>query len=168
MKDHTKICVEIFCELTKKTTEQLHKVATLCMDDHQFKEDENEAVQELSTIYSPIILKTLWETCCFVTVIKHAFRAVTKWTKSSDKRLTLMISYIHHASEYRQHCYEESKHDIPCLDYKEKKADQLSNKTNGLSLTNCSDLKWISTSLLHSQAHQYVSAYFFVFSDSVL
>ena len=32
-------------------------------------------------------------------------RAVTKWTKSCDKRLARLISYIHHASEYRQQCY---------------------------------------------------------------
>ena len=32
-------------------------------------------------------------------------RAVTKWTKSCDKRLSRLISYIHHTSEYRQYCY---------------------------------------------------------------
>ena len=31
-------------------------------------------------------------------------RAVTKWTKASDKRLEHLISYIHHTSEYRQCC----------------------------------------------------------------
>ena len=28
-----------------------------------------------------------------------------KWTKSGDKRLARLISYIHHSSEYRQYCY---------------------------------------------------------------
>ena len=32
-------------------------------------------------------------------------RAVTKWTKSCDKRLARLISYIHHTIEYRQYCY---------------------------------------------------------------
>ena len=32
-------------------------------------------------------------------------RAVTKWTKSCDKRLARSISYIHHTSEYQQCCY---------------------------------------------------------------
>ena len=32
-------------------------------------------------------------------------RAVTKWTKSCDKRLALFISYIHHTSEYQRYCY---------------------------------------------------------------
>ena len=32
-------------------------------------------------------------------------RAVTKWTKSCDKRLARLISYVHHTSEYKQYCY---------------------------------------------------------------
>ena len=32
-------------------------------------------------------------------------RAVTEWTKSCDKRLASLISYIHHTSEYLQCCY---------------------------------------------------------------
>ena len=31
--------------------------------------------------------------------------AITKCTKSCDKRLVRLISYIYHTSEYRQHCY---------------------------------------------------------------
>ena len=40
MEGHAKKCVEIFCELANKTTQQLYKVATPCIDDHQFKEEE--------------------------------------------------------------------------------------------------------------------------------
>ena len=32
-------------------------------------------------------------------------RAITKWTKACDKRLARLISYIHHTSEFWQHCY---------------------------------------------------------------
>ena len=32
-------------------------------------------------------------------------RAVTQWTKSCDKRLARLVSYIHHTSEYRQYCH---------------------------------------------------------------
>ena len=32
-------------------------------------------------------------------------RSVTKWTKSFDKRLARLISYIHHTSEFKQYCY---------------------------------------------------------------
>ena len=50
MEGHAKKCVEIYCELAKKTTQQLYKVATPCMDDPLFKkEEENESVGEFST-----------------------------------------------------------------------------------------------------------------------
>ena len=57
MEGHAKKCVERYCELANKTTQQLYKVATPCMDDHQFKEEENESVGELSTVCSQIVLK---------------------------------------------------------------------------------------------------------------
>ena len=38
MEGHAKNCVEKYCEHVNKTTQQLFKAATLCMDDHQFKE----------------------------------------------------------------------------------------------------------------------------------
>ena len=38
MEGHAKKCVERYCELANKTTQQLFKVATPCIDDHQFKE----------------------------------------------------------------------------------------------------------------------------------
>ena len=43
MEGHAKKCVERCCELANETTQQLYKVATPCMDDHQFKEEENES-----------------------------------------------------------------------------------------------------------------------------
>ena len=36
MEGHGKKCVERYCELANKTTQQLYTVATPCMDDHQF------------------------------------------------------------------------------------------------------------------------------------
>ena len=51
MEGHVKKCVERYCELATKTTEQLYKVATPCMDDHQFGEEENGPVGELSIVY---------------------------------------------------------------------------------------------------------------------
>ena len=36
-----KKCVERYCELANKTTQQLYKVATPCIDDHQFTMDES-------------------------------------------------------------------------------------------------------------------------------
>ena len=41
----------------------------------------------------------------FLWSVNKLARAVTKWTKSCDKRLMRLISHIHHTSEHRQHCY---------------------------------------------------------------
>ena len=60
MEGHAKKCVERYCELANKTTQQLFKVATPCMYDHQSKEEENESVGELSTVCSQIVLKCLY------------------------------------------------------------------------------------------------------------
>ena len=32
-------------------------------------------------------------------------RSITKWTKSCDKRLVCLISYIHHTCGYKQYCH---------------------------------------------------------------
>ena len=57
MEGHAKKCAERCCELANTTTQQLYKVATPCIDDHQFKEEEIESVGELSTVCSQIVLK---------------------------------------------------------------------------------------------------------------
>ena len=44
MEGHTKKCVERYCELANKTTQQLYKVSTPCIDDHHFKEEELKSV----------------------------------------------------------------------------------------------------------------------------
>ena len=44
-----KKCVERYCELVNKTTQQLYEVVMMCVDDHQFKEEEVGSVGELST-----------------------------------------------------------------------------------------------------------------------
>ena len=102
----------IFCHRHKYTqkysTQQLFGVATPCMDDHQFKEEENESVGELSTVCSQKFLKCLYLLRIgrpdILWSVNKLARALPKWTKSSDKRLARLISYIHHASEHRQHC----------------------------------------------------------------
>ena len=40
MEGHAKKCVERSCELAIKTTQQLYKVSTPCIDDHHFEEEE--------------------------------------------------------------------------------------------------------------------------------
>ena len=109
MVGHAKKCVERYCELANKTTQQLHKVSTPCIDDHHFKEEETKSVGELSSTCSQIVL-----TCSYLARIgrpdilwsvNKLARSITKWTKSCDKRLNRLISYIHHTSEYKQYCH---------------------------------------------------------------
>ena len=59
VEGHAKTCVERYCELANKTTQQLYKIRTPCMD-HQFKEEESESVGELSTGCSQTVLKCLY------------------------------------------------------------------------------------------------------------
>ena len=47
MEGHAKKCVERYCELANKTTQQLYKVSAPCIDDHHFKEEEMKSVGEL-------------------------------------------------------------------------------------------------------------------------
>ena len=76
MAGHAKKCVERYCELANKTTQQLYKVSTPCIDDPDI----------------------LWS-------VNKLARSITKWTKACDKRLNRLISYIHHTCEYRQYCH---------------------------------------------------------------
>ena len=44
MVGHAKKFVERYCELANKSTQQLYKVSTPCIDDHHFKEEELKSV----------------------------------------------------------------------------------------------------------------------------
>ena len=109
MEGHAKKCVERYCELANKTTQQLYKVSTRCIDDHHFKEEELKSMGELSKVCSQIVLKyfylarigrpdILWS-------VNKLARSITKWTKACYKRLPRLISYIHHTCEYKQYCH---------------------------------------------------------------
>ena len=97
MEGHAKKCVERYCELANKSTQQLYKVSTPCIDDHHFK-------GELSQVFSHIVLTWhgLEDLIFYGQWIKLA-RSITKWTKACDKRLNRLISYIHHTCEYKQY-----------------------------------------------------------------
>ena len=60
MEGHANKCVERYCELADKTTQQLHKVSTPCIDDHHFKEEELKSAEELSKVCSQMVLKCLY------------------------------------------------------------------------------------------------------------
>ena len=57
MEGHAQKCVERHCELANKTTQQLYKVSTPCIDDHHFKEEEIKSVWALSQVCSQIVLE---------------------------------------------------------------------------------------------------------------
>ena len=107
MTGHAKKCVERYCELANKTTEQLHKISTPNVDDHHLKEEEIKSVGELSQICSQIDLKCLYLERIgrpdFLWSVNKLARSVTKWTKTCDKRLNRLISKIHHTCECRQY-----------------------------------------------------------------
>ena len=109
MAGHAKKCVERYCELANKTTQQLYKVSTPCIDDHHFKEEETKSVGELSNTCSQIVLKCLYLARIgrpdILWSVNKLARAITKWTKACDKHLNRLISYIHHTSEYKQYCH---------------------------------------------------------------
>ena len=109
MAGHAKKCVERYCELANKTTQQLYKVSTPCIDDHCFKEEETKSVGELSQVCSQIVLKCLYLARIgrpdILWSVNKLARSITKWTKSCDKRLNRLISYIHHTCECKQYCH---------------------------------------------------------------
>ena len=43
---HANKCEERYCELANKTTQQLYKASTPCIDDHHSKEEELKSVGE--------------------------------------------------------------------------------------------------------------------------
>ena len=82
---------ERYCELANRTTQQLYKASTPCIDDHHFKEENLKSVGELSKVCSQIVL-----TCLYLARIgrpdilwsvNKLARSITKWTKACDKRL---------------------------------------------------------------------------------
>ena len=95
--------------LRMKETEQLYKVATPCMDDHQFREEENGSAGELSTVCSQNVVKCVYLVRIgrpdILWSVNKLARAVTTWTKACDKRLARLISYNHHTCDHRQYCY---------------------------------------------------------------
>ena len=65
MEGHAKKRVERYCEFSNKTTQQLYKVSTPCIDDHHFKEEGLKSVGEtcmLSNCSEILVLGTNWKT----------------------------------------------------------------------------------------------------------
>ena len=90
MESHAKKCVDRYCELSDKSIQQLHKDSSPCLDDHQFKEEEIGSVGELSKVCAQIVLKCLYLARIgrpdILWSVNEFARAITKWTRASDKR----------------------------------------------------------------------------------
>ena len=97
MEGHAKKCLERYCELANRTTQQLYKVSSPCIDDHHFKEEELKSVGELSNLCSQIVLKSLYLARIgrpdILWSVNKLARSITKWTKACDKRSSRLISY---------------------------------------------------------------------------
>ena len=90
MEGHAQKCVERYCELANKKTEQLYKVfSSLCLDDHHVKKEELESVGELSEVCSQIVFTCLYLARIgrpdIVWSVNKRARSITKWTKACDK-----------------------------------------------------------------------------------
>ena len=59
MEGHSRKCVERYCELVNEKMEQLYKVSSLYIDDHQFKQEEHESVGEISPVCSKKCIEML-------------------------------------------------------------------------------------------------------------
>ena len=110
MAGHAKKCVERYCELANKTTQQLYKVSTPCIEDHHFKEEEMKSVGEwitsmLSNCSEMLVLGARIGRADILRSVNKLARSITKWTKACDKRSSRLISYIHHTCEYKQYCH---------------------------------------------------------------
>ena len=68
-----------------------------------------KSVGELSHVCSQIVLRCLYLARIgrpdILWSVNKLARSITKWTKACDKRLSRLISYIHHTCEYKQYCY---------------------------------------------------------------
>ena len=108
--------MERHCELANRTVEQLYKVCTPCLDDHQFEKEEMETVGGLSKVCCRIVLQCLFLARIgrldILWSVNKLARAVTNWTRSCDRRLARLISYIHNASNYRQCWHVDVQHNI--------------------------------------------------------
>ena len=105
MEGHAKKCVERYCELANKTTQQLYKVVTHAWVTINLKKKMGQQENCLQFAHK-IVLKCLYlartERLDILWSVNKLARAVTRRMKSCDKRLARLISYIHHTSEYRE------------------------------------------------------------------
>ena len=92
MEGHAQKCVERFCELANKKLAQLYKVSSLCLDDHQFKQEELETVEERSEVCPQIVLVlaldtnwTIWHSTVGQQACKIRHKMDSSMSKTTSK-----------------------------------------------------------------------------------
>ena len=105
---HGRTCEEMRGKILR--TGEQNNSTTIQMTTTNSRKKKFESVGELSKVCSQIVLKCLYLACIgrpdVLWSVNKLVRAITKWTRASDKRLARLISfYLHHTSEYRQYCY---------------------------------------------------------------
>ena len=89
MELHAKKCVERYCELANKTTQQLYKVSIPSIDDQHSKEEELKSEGELSKVCCQSVLRCLYLARMsrpdIIWPVNKFARSITTWTKAWDK-----------------------------------------------------------------------------------
>ena len=109
MEGHAKKCVERYCELANKTTQQLYKVSIPCTDDHHFKEEELKSGENCQKY----ALKLFWNAFYWHVLEDPIFYG--QWTNLHDRSQNgpklvtndylVLISDIHHTCDYKHYCH---------------------------------------------------------------
>ena len=112
MDGHAKKCVERYCEVGNKTTQQLHKTATPCIDNHEFKEDELGSVGELSKVCSNCselsVFGSNWQTW-YLMVCKQACSCHHE-VDESMRRTFCTFDLLHSSHKWTQTILSCGKH----------------------------------------------------------
>ena len=84
----------VWNDIVSKTTQQLYKVSTPCIDDHHFKEEEIKSFGELSQVCSQIVLKCLYLRGAHDTLSSHIARTLVHLVMSSHTSLAQDLSLV--------------------------------------------------------------------------
>ena len=114
MEERAKKWVERYCELVNKTTQQLYKVSTPCIDDSHFKEEELKSVGELSKVCSRVVLRCL----CLPRIWKTWYSMVGEQTCLFDHKMDqslwqriILLDILHPSHMWLQTiCHVETQH----------------------------------------------------------
>ena len=101
MEGHAQKCVDRYCELANKKREQLYKVSSPCLDDHQIKMEELVSIGELSEVCTQIVLKCVY--------LARIGRPDILWSVNLPDQSQDWFSKIHHTNNYRQYCHMRNK-----------------------------------------------------------